>query len=97
LFDLPLGDTPVWSITEERVEDRSLQGGGEELVVSVLPASTAKTNLDLAENEALGFPSAARALAEALNLASLTTRPRERPWLDTAPWASRPPPSPPWP
>ena len=46
LFDLPLGDAPVWSIVEEEVETSAPQGQ-EERIVSVLPAWTAQTDLDL--------------------------------------------------
>jgi hypothetical protein len=67
LFDLPLGDGPVWSIGEEQVDTTALDGR-EEQVISVLPAWSAQTDLDLRDDEALGFAAAARALAEALEL-----------------------------
>src|SRR5204862_3022703 len=41
LFDLPLGDAPVWSIVEEEVETSAPQGQ-EERIVSVLPGWTAQ-------------------------------------------------------
>ena len=68
LFELPLGDGPAWSISEEPVETTS-RDGREEQVVSVLPAWTAETELVL-DDVATGFPAAARALASALGLAS---------------------------
>jgi len=67
LFDLPLGDGPVWSIGEQQV-DTAAPDGREEQVISVLPAWSAQTDLDLRDDEALGFAAAARALAEALDL-----------------------------
>jgi hypothetical protein len=68
LFDLPLGDGTVWSIGEEQV-DTTAPGGLEEQVVSVLPAWSARTDVDPRDDEALGFAAAARVLAEALELA----------------------------
>jgi hypothetical protein len=68
LFDLPLGDGTVWSIGEEQA-DTTAPGGREEQVVSVLPAWSARTDLELAGDEALGFTAAARVLAGALELA----------------------------
>jgi hypothetical protein len=67
LFDLPLGDGPVWSIGEQPA-DTTAPGGREEQVTAVLPAWSARTDLDLRDDEALGFAAAARALAEALEL-----------------------------
>lgn len=67
LFDLPLGDGPLWSISEEEVRTTE-PDGREERVVSVLPAWSAETELDLTDDEALGFPVAARAVAGALGL-----------------------------
>jgi hypothetical protein len=67
LFDLPLGDGPVWSISEQQA-DTTAPGGREEQVIGVLPAWSAQTRLDLRDDEALGFAAAARALAEALEL-----------------------------
>jgi hypothetical protein len=69
LFDLPVGDQPAWSISEERVKHEPLDVRDEERVVSILPAWSANTNLNLSADEALGFPAAARALAKALDLA----------------------------
>ena len=66
LFDLPLGEGPVWSISEQPA-DTTAPDGREEQVVSVLPAWSARTSLDLS-GEALGFAAAARAIAGALEL-----------------------------
>jgi hypothetical protein len=68
LFDLPLGEGPAWSISEQQA-DTTAPDGREEQVISVLPAWSARTDLDLPDDEALGFAAAARALAEALELA----------------------------
>ncbi len=67
LFDLPLGDGPVWSISEEQV-DTIAPDGRDEQVVAVLPAWSARTDLDLGDDDALGFPVAGRSLAQALEL-----------------------------
>jgi hypothetical protein len=68
LFDLPLGDGTVWSIGEEQV-DTTAPDGLEEQVISVLPAWSAHTDVDLCGDQALGFAAAARALADSLELA----------------------------
>jgi len=67
LYDLPLGDGPVWSISEQRA-DTTAPDGREEQVSCVLPAWSARTSLDLGHDEVLGFEAAARALAQALEL-----------------------------
>ncbi len=67
LFDLPLGDGPVWSIREEQA-DTTAPDDREEQVICVLPAWSAQTDLDLRGDQALGFAAAARGLAEALEL-----------------------------
>jgi len=59
LFDLPLGDGPVWSIGEQQV-DTTAPDGREEQVISVLPAWSAQTDLDLRDDEALGFAAGRR-------------------------------------
>jgi hypothetical protein len=64
LFDLPLGEGEVWSISEEAAETKA-PDGREEQVLSVLPAWSADTDLDL-DHDALGFPAAARALEQVL-------------------------------
>jgi hypothetical protein len=58
LFDLPLGDGPLWSVREEMSAD----GAGQECT-AVLPAWSAYGNHDLAD-PSLGFAAAAGALAE---------------------------------
>jgi hypothetical protein len=70
LFDLPLGDGPIWTISEEPVETKS-PDGREELVVSVLPAWAADTTVDL-DHASLGFPATARAIGNALGRPNLT-------------------------
>jgi hypothetical protein len=67
LFDLPLGETPLWRITEEAAEVRH---GREEDCVAFLPAWSADSEHKL-ERADLGFPAAARAVATALGLAEL--------------------------
>lgn len=61
LFDLPLGESPLWTVREERVET-SVPGGREEVCTAVLPAWSARGNHDLAHPR-LGLPAAARLLA----------------------------------
>ena len=63
LFDLPLGDGPLWSLTEEAVQTKA-HDGREERLMTVLPAWSAETELDL-RDESLGFAAAARTLADA--------------------------------
>ena len=70
LFDLPLGDGAVWTIIEEEVETKA-PDGREEVVISVLPAWSAETAVDL-DHENLGIPSAARAIKKAMGLTNLT-------------------------
>jgi hypothetical protein len=60
LYDLPLGDSPLWTITEERTlldEDR------KEVCTALLPAWSREATHDLA-HEDLGFPAAAAWLAQ---------------------------------
>jgi len=66
LFDLPLGETPLWTITEEAVETTE-PSGREERCTAILPAWSARSDLDLSAPE-LGFPAAAQVLATALRL-----------------------------
>jgi hypothetical protein len=61
LFDLPLGEGPLWSVTERTGPVRS-GAGREERCTAVLPAWSAHTDLDLSE-PSLGFAAAAQALA----------------------------------
>jgi hypothetical protein len=70
LFDLPLGEGTIWTITEHEVETKSSEGREEE-VMSVLPAWSAESTVDL-DREALGFPASARAILQALGLTNLT-------------------------
>ncbi|MET8369545.1 hypothetical protein ACPXB1_14105 [Micromonospora sp. DT68] len=64
LFDLPLGDTPLWTIREEQVRTRA-RDGREERHSAVLPCWSARSDHDLTP-ESLGFPAATAALARAL-------------------------------
>jgi hypothetical protein len=66
LFDLPLGEDRLWTITEEKAQ--ILSGDRrEERFRTIMPAWSAESNLDLAE-KTVGFPAAARAIAEALGM-----------------------------
>jgi len=56
LFDLPLGDGLLWSVTEERS-----QAGDQEKCTAVLPVWSARSDHDLS-NPRLGFAAAAHAL-----------------------------------
>jgi hypothetical protein len=60
LFDLPLGEGPLWSVSERAVPLRG--GGQQERCTAVLPAWTARSTHDL-RDPGLGFGAAARALA----------------------------------
>jgi hypothetical protein len=60
LFDLPLGDGPLWSIAERSATVTSASGR-EEKCTAVLPAWSARTELDLAA-PGLGFDAALAAL-----------------------------------
>lgn len=57
LFDLPLGEAPLWTLTEQ-----TAASAREERCTAVLPAWSARTELDLSRPE-LGFAAAAQALA----------------------------------
>jgi hypothetical protein len=70
LFDLRLGEGAVWTISEEEVQTKA-PDGREEVVISVLPAWSAESTVDL-NHENLGFPSAARAIKKAIGLTNLT-------------------------
>ncbi len=61
LFDLPLGDGPLWAIGERTAPIKS-GAPREERCTAVLPAWTARTQLDLSD-PSLGFAAAAHALA----------------------------------
>ena len=58
LFDLPLGEGPLWAVTEQRAD----AAGGEERCTAVLPAWPARSKHDLTHPD-LGFAAAAAALA----------------------------------
>jgi len=61
LFDLPLGDGPLWAISERTAPIKS-GAAREERCTAVLPAWTAQSKLDL-DDPSLGFAAAADALA----------------------------------
>lgn len=66
LFDLPLGETPLWTLTEERVRTRA-RDGREERHTAVLPCWSARSDHDLTA-PALGFPAVVATLATATAL-----------------------------
>jgi hypothetical protein len=61
LFDLPLGEGPLWSVTERSGPVRSADGR-EERYTAVLPAWSASSEIDLSD-PGLGFAAVAQALA----------------------------------
>jgi hypothetical protein len=61
LFDLPLGEGPLWSVTERSAPVRSADGR-EERCTAVLPAWSASSEHDLSD-PGLGFAAVAQALA----------------------------------
>ncbi|RAO63572.1 hypothetical protein PSN01_00413 [Micromonospora saelicesensis] len=66
LFALPLGETPLWTLSEERVRTRA-RDGREERHTAVLPCWSARSEHDLTA-PALGFPAVAATLATAMTL-----------------------------
>ncbi|MET8360089.1 hypothetical protein [Micromonospora sp. NPDC005171] len=66
LFDLPLGEAPLWTLTEERVRTTA-RDGREERHSAVLPCWSARSEHDLTA-PALGFPAVAATLGTALAL-----------------------------
>ncbi|WCN84131.1 hypothetical protein [Micromonospora sp. LH3U1] len=64
LFDLQLGDTPLWTLSEERIRTTA-RDGREERHHAVLPCWSARSEHALTA-PALGFPAATAALARAL-------------------------------
>ncbi|MGC4760983.1 hypothetical protein [Micromonospora trifolii] len=66
LFDLPLGETPLWTLTEERVHTWA-RDGREERHTAVLPCWSARNDHDLTA-PALGFWAAVDVLATAMAL-----------------------------
>lgn len=65
LFDLPLGETPLWTLREEPVLTQAA-GGREERHVAVLPCWSAGSDHDLSAPD-LGFPAATRVMAALLD------------------------------
>jgi hypothetical protein len=63
LFDLPLGEAPLWTLTEQPAS----RPGGPQQCIAVLPAWSATSEHDLA-GPRLGFAAAAAALADLLGL-----------------------------
>jgi hypothetical protein len=64
LFEVPLGEAPLWTVTEERAEVKGLDGR-EERCTAVLPAWSAESDHDLSHPD-FGFVAAAEHLARAL-------------------------------
>jgi hypothetical protein len=62
LFDLPLGEGPLWSVSETTASIKS-GDSREERCTAVLPAWTARSKYDLKNDPELGFAAAAHALA----------------------------------
>jgi hypothetical protein len=75
LFDLPLGDTPLWTVREESVRTRA-RDGREERHSAVLPCWSARDEHDLTA-PGLGFPAASRALSAALGGPELDVEARQ--------------------
>ncbi|WP_229402063.1 hypothetical protein [Micromonospora okii] len=73
LFDLPLGETPLWTLREEIVRTYA-PGGREERHAAVLPCWSARDTHDLS---GLGFPAVGRALAALLGLPGLGVQARQ--------------------
>ncbi|WP_435149353.1 hypothetical protein [Micromonospora aurantiaca (nom. illeg.)] len=67
LFDLPLGETPLWALREEPTRTYAADGR-EERATAVLPCWSARSRHDLTA-PGFGFDAAARALGERLGLA----------------------------
>lgn len=67
LFDLPLGETPLWTLREEPTRTFA-RDGREERATAVLPCWAARSRHDLTP-AGFGFDAAARALGELLGLA----------------------------
>ncbi|MEW2144671.1 hypothetical protein AB0869_17870 [Micromonospora vinacea] len=66
LFDLPLGETPLWTLSEERVRTHA-RDGRDERHSAVLPCWAARSEHDLTA-PALGFRAAADMLGTAMML-----------------------------
>lgn len=67
LFDLPLGETPLWTLREKPVNTFA-PDGREERATAVLPCWSARSGHDLTA-PGFGFDAAARVLGELLGLA----------------------------
>ncbi|MEU4440017.1 hypothetical protein DQE82_22980 [Micromonospora sp. LHW51205] len=67
LFDLPLGETPLWTLREEPTRTYA-DDGREERATAVLPCWSAQSRHDLTA-PGFGFDAAAQALGELLGLA----------------------------
>jgi hypothetical protein len=65
LFDLPLADTPLWTIREQPTQTTN-QDAREERCTAVLPAWSTSSRHDLSRAD--GFPAAAEALANLMQL-----------------------------
>ncbi|MEU8243327.1 hypothetical protein AB0C07_34155 [Actinoplanes missouriensis] len=63
LFDLPLGESPLWTISEEYGHDNR-----REHVRALIPAWSATSDHDLAADPGLGFPAATRVLGDLLGV-----------------------------
>ncbi len=72
LFDLALGEGPMWTITEQEGQT-SVADGREERCVALLPAWSARSVIDL-DGPELGFSSAASTLADLLGLKTERSR-----------------------
>ena len=66
LYDLPLGDTPRWTITEREIES-GMAGARLESYRSVLPAWSA-TSTHILDDPALGFDGTAEAMRQLLGV-----------------------------
>jgi hypothetical protein len=75
LFDLPLGEGPLGTVTE-RPARTTAADGREERCAAVLPAWSASSEHDLARAD-LGFPAAAAVVADALRRAGLPAGPSQ--------------------
>ncbi|MGC5022576.1 hypothetical protein [Micromonospora sp. DT47] len=75
LFDLPLGEGPLWTLREERAPTRA-RNGREERHSAVLPCWSARDEHDLTA-PGLGFPAVSRALAGLLGEADLGVEARQ--------------------
>jgi hypothetical protein len=69
LFDLPLGDTPLWTLREEPTRTYE-PGGREERTTAVLPCWSAESRHELTA-PGLGFPAVTRVLGELVDAPGL--------------------------